>query len=111
MKGGGKLSKSELVQALNLNSNTKITNGSVSMMSGNVDKEGAVETLADAFKEDPWFVWAADIPQGTTSADKEKTMTKMNKNLEERRRESRSAGFYVGIVIILAGTSSNRRID
>mmetsp|Transcript_554 Transcript_554/g.910 ORF Transcript_554/g.910 Transcript_554/m.910 type:complete len:284 (+) Transcript_554:50-901(+) len=81
MKGGGKLSKSELVQALNLNSNTKITNGSVSMMSGNVDKEGAVETLADAFKEDPWFVWAADIPQGTTSADKEKTMTKMNKNL------------------------------
>ena len=59
MKGGGKLSKTELVQALNLNTN--IINGStVSLMSSDDDKKGAVETLADAFKEDPYFVWLAD---------------------------------------------------
>ena len=78
MKGGGKLSKTELVQALN----TNIINGStVSLMSSDADKKGAVETLADAFKEDPYFVWVADFQQGTTTADKEKTMIKMNKYL------------------------------
>ena len=77
MKGRGKLSKTELVQALN----TNIINGLVSVMSSDAEKEGAVETLADAFKEDPYFVWLADFQQGTTAADKEKTMIKMNTNL------------------------------
>lgn len=77
MKEGGKLSRTELVQALN----TNIINGSVSVMSSDAEKEGAVETLADAFKEDPYFVWLADFQQGTSVADKEKTMINMNKNL------------------------------
>ncbi len=61
MRGGGKLSKTELVQALN----TNIINGPVSVMSSDAEKEGAVETLADAFKEDPYLVWLADFQQGT----------------------------------------------
>lgn len=77
MKSGGKLSKTKLVQALNNN----ITSNGVSFMSSDVDKEGAVDTLADAFMEDPFFVWVADIPHGTSTTDKEKRMSKMNKNL------------------------------
>ena len=40
-----------------------------------------LQTPSKLFKEDPYFVWVADFQQGTTTADKEKTMIKMNKYL------------------------------
>ena len=73
MFGGGKLSKTELAQALNA-----FANDSVSFTSGDDDKEDAIDTLADAFMEDPMFVWFADLEQGDT-IENEKKMAKMNK--------------------------------
>jgi len=72
MFGGGKLSTTELAQALN-----PFANDSVSFMSGD-DKEDAIATLADAFMEDPLFVWMADFQEDNT-VENEKKMAKLNK--------------------------------
>lgn len=73
MFGGGKLSKTELEQALK-----PFVNDSVSFVSGDADKEDAIATLADAFMEDPLFVWFADLQKDDTVENKTK-MAKLNK--------------------------------
>lgn len=68
------LSTEELIQALNNNNSNSHT--VISRMSNN-EKEAALDTLADAFKEDPYFSWVADFQSGDT--EKERKMKTMNK--------------------------------
>ncbi len=80
--GGGKLSTTELAEALK-----PFANDSVSFMSA-ADKEDAIATFTDAFMKDPLFVWMADLQEDNAvendirednTIDNEKKMAKMNK--------------------------------
>jgi len=61
------LSTEELIQALN--NNNKNLHTVISRMS-NDEKEAALDTLADAFKEDPYFSWIADFQSGDTEKER-----------------------------------------